>query len=325
MKLNDLIYAFKNDYELQAELRGVKPIVLRHRQLALILSKIVSDLQKKLGVIEASYTSSSVSGTASYSISASFMNAGAVLYDSIPLKKKSMQWIKEQYSFSGTPMYYAIQYTDRTAKLYLYPTPDSDGDDNIVVQCKYNYNLYSPSDTTQDFGTFTSGAFSSDTILPSQYDQALLLGMMKEIFPDYDIRYREECSLLRVKQYNGEKFTYDFGGDKETKDGLQFSHGVTELNMDEAEKYMRYEFEYGSVAQSQLKYQRGWNVTPTVLTDDGSIITLTSSQAEFNSSTKVTVNNQNVDCNVASTSSITINYFGDDFDSMTVQVYVWED
>lgn len=324
MKLNDLIYAFKNDYELQCEFRGIKPIALRHKQLALILSKIVSDLQKKLGVIEASYTASSINGTASYSISASFMTPQTILYDGYPLKKKSMQWIKEQYAQSGSPMYYAIQYTDRTAKLYLYPTPDTSGDDNIVIQCKYNYNLYSPSDSSQDFGTFTSGAFSSDTVLPSQYDQALLLGMMKEIFPDYKPQYLEEVSLLRVKQYNGEGLTYDFGGEKEVKDGLQFNRGVTELNMDEAEKYARFEFTYGAVAQTDLKYQRGWTVTPTV-SDSGTVITITSSQAEFNSSTKVECNNANVDINRTSTSVITVNYFGNTFTKITCQIWVWVD
>lgn len=323
MTLNSLIYAFKNDYEIQCLLREIKPIPFRFKQIAMFLSKVVSDVQKRFGVIEASFTATSVNGSASYSISASFMEPKVVLFDSIPLEKKSMRWIKEQYAQSGTPMYYAIQYTDRTAKLYLYPTPDSD-DLDIVIQCNYNYNLYDPTDSTNDFGTFDGTTFSSNTVLPTQYDNVLLLGMLNQIFPDYKLKYEEECSLLRVKQYNGEKFTYDFGGEKETKDGLIFNKGVTELNMDEAEKYIRFEFTYGSVSISDIKYQRGWTVVPTV-SDDGTTITISSAQAEFNSSTKVDSNNANVDINRTSTSTITVNYFGNVYTKITLQISVWID
>lgn len=322
MLLAELVDAFKVDYKFECLKRDTKEIYLTDKYLALMLSKTVSDLQKRLGIIEVSSTLTSTNGTQAYSISSSFMNPKAVLYDSYPLEKKSTQWIKEQYAQTGTPTCYAIQYEDRTAKLFLYPTPNSS--ETILLTGNYNYQLYSPSGgSTQDFGVFDGTSFSSNTVLPTQYDAAMLLGMMKQIFKDVGQDYDREISLLRVRQYNGEKFTYELGQEKYDKIPLTYSAGVTVLNEDFATKEIRITAAYGGAITTD--YTKGWNVAPTFV-DDGSKIIITSSGEFSISKTQVDKNDDDADAYQVvgdETNTIHVNYYGADYGYMTIRIRVW--
>uniref|UniRef100_A0A6H1ZQ98 Uncharacterized protein n=1 Tax=viral metagenome TaxID=1070528 RepID=A0A6H1ZQ98_9ZZZZ len=214
MKLNELISAFKNKYWLECSLRKVTEIDFKAKHLALMLSEVFADIQKRLGVIEATTTETSVSGTAVYDLTSSFMTIKSVSYGNTPLDKVSTSWIKtinaETETVTGTPTKYAILYEDNVPQLYLYPTPASSGDD-IIIQSESNFNLYSPTAVSNDFGTFNGTTFSGDTTIPTQYDLAIILGMMQQVFPDYNTLYEREMSMLRIKQYNGEKFEYKLG------------------------------------------------------------------------------------------------------------------
>lgn len=324
MKTSELVDLFRADYSMQCALRGAKEINMPNRYIAAMISKTVSDIQKNLGVIEASDTITTIAGTATYSISSSFMDVQVVTYSELPIEKKSVKWIEEQYPQEGLPQYYAIQYTSSSAKLYLYPTPASSGD-SVIVTSKYNYNLYSPSgSTSQDFGSFDGTKFSGNTVFPTQYDMALLLGMMKQVFKDVEIDYEKEISLLRVKQYRGEKFTYNLGMDTEEKRPFSSQQGVTALDIDKPWKYVRYTFTYGETVSASNNEKEIWGFTtaPT-LSDNGSVITITSSGDEFTTPNLVEKNNDAVDVNVTDTGTITVNYFGSDYGVLTIIVKIW--
>jgi len=72
-----------------------------------------------------------------------------------------------------------------------------------------------------------------------------------------------------------------------------------------------------------MESQKGWSSIPTLLSDDGNIITINSADNEFAATTLVLKNNDNIDANRASTSSITLDYFGTGFGSLNVIIGVW--
>ena len=312
MYQSELISAFKADYEIECIKRGMPEINLKSKYLALMLSKAVQDLQKKLGVIEASDTKSSISGTSEYSISASFMNPKVVKYTDYELIKATTEWIEKQYPQNGTPQYYAIKFEDRTAKLLLYPTP-SVSSDTILITSNYAYALYSPSGATaQDFGSFDGSTFSGNTVFPTQYDQALLLGMMKQMFKDIQADYDKEWHLLRVKQYTGQKFTYELGEDKEQSKPLTYSKGVEVLNEDFPYKKLRYTALYDSHTVTE-EYSKNFSDVVTAV-DNGTRIIITSAGGEFTNKTRVYTNNSDVDCyqlTGSESTTIYIDYSGD--------------
>jgi hypothetical protein len=329
MNTEELVYAFKNDYEIECLKRDTRQIRLVDRQYALMLSKTVSDLQKRLGVIEASTSITSLRAISTYNISAAFMNPKVVKYgsDTAILEKKSTEWIDKQTSQSGTPIFYAIKYTSGTAALYLYPTPDKSGD-TIIVTSNLNYGLYSPSASTHNFGTFDGNTFSGNLVFPDQYEQALLKGMMKELFPklkhpDIHGDYEAEIELLKVLQYNGEKFEYHFDEfETDENEGIPTARGSTNVDIDQANKELRFTAVYGG--SISVEYTRDWVAAPTVV-DDGTKLIITSS-GEFTMKTYVTPNSMNVDSyQVAGdeTNTIHVNYYGNNYGTITVRIEVF--
>lgn len=329
MILSELIYAFEAQYKLECLKREVKEIMINAKMKALMLSTTVSDIQKRLGVIEATATYDSVAGTSAYSISSKFINPKVVKYGDTVLTKTTTEWIKKQPTQTGAPYKYAILQEGATANLYLFPIPDSAGTDNILLQGNFNLGLYSPNaGSSQDFGVFNGSTFSGNLTLPVQYEQAILLGMMKQMFKDIQPEYDREMNMLKVLQYNGESFEYGFNDHTEVKGESVPTTGVSMINeavVDSADKYVRFTVSYGAGGTSTLvmESQKGWSSVPTLLSDDGNIITITSADNEFAANTLVLKNNDNVDANRASTSNITLNYFGSSFSQMIVIIGVW--
>ena len=210
MKLNELIDAFYTNYLIACKMRGVEFIDFTKREQALILSKTVSDLQKSFNIIEVNTSKTSISGTNSYALTNTFMNPKVVSYGGNILVKKSTEWINSQTMQQGIPTYYTIQYLTSIPNLLLYPTPASSGD-TIVIVSNLDMQIYSPSASSNDFGTFDGEVFSGNLNLPTVYDQAVLYGMLSQIFPDIKAQYEQEKILLKVKQYNGVKFEYKLG------------------------------------------------------------------------------------------------------------------
>ena len=68
--------------------------------------------------------------------------------------------------------------------------------------------------------------------------------------------------------------------------------------------------------------QKGWSSLPAFLSDSGSIITINSADNEFNSSTLILKNNDNIDANRVDAGNITLTYYAS-FSVLTVIIGVW--
>jgi len=211
MILSELIDAFRTDLFLQSTLRQSKEIILIDKQIALMLSKTCSEIQKKFGVIELTMSVPIVIGTNQYALTSSMMNIKQVMPGQNCVRglvKKSTDWFDKQIAANGNPEFYTVLYSSAIPQLWIYPTPIIA--DTLTVSYKPNFNLYSPSNnsTTQDFGSYLSTGFTGDTVFPTQYDNLLLLGMMKQVYPDMQADYTKEAIVLLSKQFSGEKLDY---------------------------------------------------------------------------------------------------------------------
>ena len=207
----------------------------------------------------------------------------------------------------------------------MFPTPDISETDVIYLQANYNFGLYSPNaGNSQDFGVFDGSTFSGNLTLPQQYENAIILGMMKQMFKDIEGGYERELHLLKVLQYSGEKFEYGFNDYTEIKDtpvpttGNTMIDEITSSSLDSADKYARITIIFGTDPPTfTVESQRGWSSPPTLLSDDGNILTIASADNEFATRTLVLKNNDNIDANRVSTNQITLNYFGSDYGTLT--------
>lgn len=210
MILSELIKAFEAKHVLESMKRGAKEQFFPAKQLALMLSETCSDIQKSFGIIEVTEDVSITSGTDKYNLNQSVMTIkNVVLGES--LTEKSTEWFQKQLDASGTPQYYTILFESAIPIIWLYPNPSTD--DTLTISYKSNFNFYSPSGSSpQDFGAFDGSDFSGNTVFPSIYDKLIILGMMKQIFPDMEAQYMQESMLLRAKQFNGEAIKYNMDG-----------------------------------------------------------------------------------------------------------------
>lgn len=211
MILQELIDAFRADIFLQSKLRQQPEITLLDKQIALMLSKTCSEIQRKFGIIELSMPISAIVGTSQYALTSSVMNIKEVMPGKNcfrELIEKSTAWFDKRIAVSGNPEFYTVLYSSAIPQLWIYPTPIIA--DTLTVSYKPNFNLYSPSNnsTTQDFGSYLSTGFTGDTVFPTQYDNLLLLGMMKQVYPDMQADYTKEAIVLLSKQFSGEKLDY---------------------------------------------------------------------------------------------------------------------
>lgn len=230
MILSELVFAFKNDYMLECIKRGVEQIELLDKQVALMLSKVCSDIQKKFGVIQLEVDVTTVIGTSKYLLTADFLSIDNVcLYyntdNKIDLTLKSDGWMRGQDALSGMPLYYSTRIESAIPFIEFYPVPSEIY--TVKVYYKPNFKLYSPSSTTVgDFGNYGltnqqtlpypqieyGGGFTGNTVFPSIYDNLIILGLMKQMFKEYEEDYIKESILLRAKQFNGEKLDYNMPG-----------------------------------------------------------------------------------------------------------------
>jgi len=219
MLLNELVDSFVTKYKMQCLLRSIPQIVLTQNFLALILAEAASDIQKLFGAIELTMPVDLIVGTDKYDLSQSVIDIKNVSsgVNGFILIRKSSDWIEKQSAITSgldnisTPLHYSMLYPAAIPQLLLYPAPTVA--DTLTVNYTPNFNLFSPSVvTTQDFGLFDGKAFSLNTVFPTQYDKLLLLGMMKQIFKDFEGDYQKEEALLKVLQFNGEKFDYHYDG-----------------------------------------------------------------------------------------------------------------
>ena len=208
MIFSDIIEAFKNDYRIETLKRGVPEIPFNVKQLKLIFTKTLSDLQKEMNIIESAKTLTSTSGVAVYPLVRGFMRDKAVYYGSTKLTKISFDEIVEKTPTQQTPTYYAIRTAGEIPSLVLYPTPDTSGD-QITVRYYEDFTIYSYSVGVD--GKIAS-TFNGYLNIPSMYDYALLLGMMSQIFDDRIPLYQKEKMRLKINKAGKYSLGYNMDG-----------------------------------------------------------------------------------------------------------------
>jgi hypothetical protein len=171
-----------------------------------MLSETCSDIQKSLGVIETSLSIPIVAGTDKYVLNASVMTVKDVMIGCQRLIEKSTAWMETRTALSCSPAHYSILYSSAIPQIWIYGNPVIA--DTMVVGFESNFNFYSPSSTSAgDFGSFLNSTYTGNTCFPTQYDKLILLGMLKQMFPEIAVEYSKEELLLMSKQFNGETFT----------------------------------------------------------------------------------------------------------------------
>lgn len=216
MIFEELLYAFRNNLELEYLKRNVaeeSKIRFNDKQLKLIYSKIVADLQKEFKIILSEQTISSLNGEQAYALTRDFMTLKEVYYES---KKLDIVPLKELYdgtASSSTPTKCAIKQINSYPYLLLYPAPNADSE-SIYVKSYNDMTLYSIND-----GLDSKSNETDDTKymkIPTMYDSAILIGMMSEIFDDRILLYEKEKLRLKGLRYNELSLDYNMTGIPET-------------------------------------------------------------------------------------------------------------
>lgn len=212
MILNELIYAFKNDLYLEYMKRNIKKeqqINPNKKQIKLILTKVISDLQKEFDIILTSLTRTTVSGEGTVTGSREMMRIWKVFYNSTTeLKLKPIKWIYNQQQQSGTPQYYGVKWIDAYPYIVMYPTPDTSGK-NVLIKSYNDVTLFSIND---GMDSKVSGGDTLYMKIPTMYDSAVLMGMIAEIFDDRLPKYNAEKLRLRSKKFLDIGLDYNMPG-----------------------------------------------------------------------------------------------------------------
>ena len=205
MIFEELLYVFRNDLEIEYLKRNVKEpnkIRLNQKQLKLIFTKVASDLQKEFKIIESSQTIATVAGEATYALTRDFMTRKEAYYDDKKLDYTTMEKINDGITAASYPTKYGIKWVNSYPYIVVNPTPSEVK--NIVVKYYADIKLYSINDGIDD----KAADPSDDTLymkIPTMYDQAILLGMMKEFFDDRMPLYEKE--KLRLKSMGNIELT----------------------------------------------------------------------------------------------------------------------
>jgi hypothetical protein len=206
MILSEIVDLFKRRYSLECLKRRVTEIVLGERDVVTMLSETCGDIQKAFGVIETSLSIPIIAGTDKYDLNASIMTVKDVMIGCEKLTEKSTAWMQSRVALNCSPGHYTILYSSAIPKIWIYGNPIIAS--TMVVSFQSNFNFYSPSQVTAgDFGSFLNSAYTGNTCFPTQYDKLILLGMLKQMFPEIAVEYSKEELLLMSKQFNGESFT----------------------------------------------------------------------------------------------------------------------
>jgi hypothetical protein len=126
MIFEELLYAFRTDLELEYLKRNISndvKIRFNDKQLKLIYSKVVSDLQKEFKIIQSSQEISSLAGEQAYALTRDFMTLHSVYYGSKKLDEVPMKKLYDGTAGSSNPTKCAIKWENSYPYIVLYPAP----------------------------------------------------------------------------------------------------------------------------------------------------------------------------------------------------------
>ena len=225
MIFDELLYAFRNDLEiefLKRRLLEKDKIRFNEKQVKLIFSKVIADLQKEFKIIQSKQTISSLKDEQTYALTRDFMSVHSVFYDSTKLDEISVNQIANYTTASGTPNYFAIKWDNAYPTLILYPAPNADTK-NIVVKSYNDMTLFSINDGLDSKSNETD--VTKYLKIPTQYDSAILLGMAAEIFDDKAPKYEKEKLRLKSLRHIDLKLEYNMTGIPDTN-SHNYNNGI---------------------------------------------------------------------------------------------------
>ena len=213
MIFTELLYLFRNNLEIEYIKRKVPErdkFKLNQKQVKVIFTKVLSDLQKEFHIVESDLIIQTIAGEASYALTRDYMIMKDVYYEAKRLNRKPMKYIYDAPASNSYPLYYSVRWKTGYPYLIVSPTP-TESNKTIIAKSYNDIKLYSVNDGID--GKAQDPA--DDTLymrIPTKYDVAIILGMMAELYDDRIPLYEKEKLRLRSMREVPEGLTYNMTG-----------------------------------------------------------------------------------------------------------------
>lgn len=214
MTLSEIRDDFQRRYLRECFKRNLKPMDITESSIAMDISEIQQDIQRRLSVVQGFTTITTEVGVNTYSLPTNFGKQKQVMIGGLKLTERSVDQVIENIDSDSTPNYYAIYPSGKTQKIILNPTPDAVY--TVYVYYYLDLGYFSPSGSpTQDWGQFDQNYFYNNSPLPERYYRAIVLGMLANWFMDMKVDYERELLSLRESRVSSlPQRQYSMGGYK---------------------------------------------------------------------------------------------------------------
>lgn len=214
MKLSEIRDDFQRRYLRECYKRNLKPMDMPEASLAMDLSEIQQDIQRRLSVVQSYTTITTEEGVNTYNLPTNFGKHKMVMIGGLKLTETSTDELLEHVSANSTPNYFAIYPSGKTQKIILDPTPN--GAYTVYIYYFLDLGYFSPSGSaTQDWGQFDQNYFYNYSPLPERYYRAIVLGMLSNWFLEFKVDYERELLSLKESRVSSlPQRTYSMGGYK---------------------------------------------------------------------------------------------------------------
>lgn len=214
MILSEIRDDFQRRYLRECFKRNLKPMDMSEASLAMDISEIQQDIQRRLSVVQGYTTITTESGVNTYNLPTNFGKQKTVMISGLKLTEKSVDQIIETVESNSTPNYFAIYPSGKTQKIILDPMPEAVY--TVYVYYFLDLGYYSPSGSaSQDWGQFDQNYFYNNSPLPERYYRAIVLGMLSNWFLEFKVDYERELLSLKESRVSSlPQREYSIGGYK---------------------------------------------------------------------------------------------------------------
>ena len=212
MTLKEVYELFIANYKRECLKRGIKEVRIPIGILASDISRAQQDIQRRKWVVETSYDLSLTANTNTYNLPSNFGRQKIVTIGDIPLKEVTSRMIQEADSLYGNALVFAI-IVGNPQKIMFYPAPSLNTTAKIYFYPDFNF--YSPSGDTEDWGSFDGEEFSGNLMLPDRYINAVILYLMALWFNDFELKYERELNSIQRIRSLPDTIEYNIGWDKD--------------------------------------------------------------------------------------------------------------
>lgn len=206
MTLQDIADDFVLKYKIECSIRGAKEIQFGDKALAKLISDAQQNIQRRHNILSGEYTLTMIEDEYSYELPTDCAYVTKVVVDSVALDRKNINELRDYEQQEGVPTCFATYQADCLKIQFDLTTADEE----LTIYYDVDPNFYSNSDN--DWGTFLQ-KFAGSLRLPQRYNNAVVLYILSQIFPDLSAKYEYEMASLRESQYRNRTTTkYSMGG-----------------------------------------------------------------------------------------------------------------